>query len=1143
MSKTKCSFASLLVFAFTFFTSSFLIAQNVVTGDVAGTITDPSGAVVPGAKVELKNGETGFDKSATTGNAGDFRFSLLKPGQYVLTITSSAFNTVTRPVDVNLGQVTNASTALSVGTSQTTVEVSGESPLLQTENANITTTVDSRVVQELPNPGGDITYFANIAPGIAQSTSGGGYGNFSAFGLPATSNLFTENGNDENDPFLNLNNSGSSNLLLGKNEVQEVAVVTNGYTGQYGRQAGADVNYTTKSGTNQFHGDATYDWNGRLMNANEWFNKQAGNPRPFANSNEWAADFGGPIKKNKTFFYADTEGIRYILPSEQQVYFPTPAFAAATLANIAAVSPSQLPFYQKMMGLYQSSPAYPNMKPYSQSPSASDATGGCGDLASAGFGTGGAPCLQYALASGENLNKEWLLTTRIDQNIGNSDVLFGRYKMDRGQQPTSTDIVNNSLFGTHSNQPSYEGQLNETHTFSPSLVNSFIASGLWYSAVFVRNSGEAAALAALPYSTVGFGGTEEPLSPLGGTSANGPDYVFPQGRNVTQWQLVDDISWTKGKHELKFGTNFRRNDISDYDVQEFTGGYLQFGSMNDFFNGNVYKDLGDQLQQAFTGPSRVPLAIYSLGLYAQDTWKIKPNLTLTLALRADRNSDAVCQTGCFADPVAPFSSLNHDPTIPYNQAVTDGLSQAFPAIEKVALQPRFGFSWSPGFSHNTVLRGGIGLFSDLYPGLLLDSIAENAPNYNLFSTYGCSPAAGAGACGLVAPGTPGAAAPGVPASVQSYAVNSNSSFLTGYANGSTLAGIQAVNPFFTPPNLYSPNSTIQNPKYLEWNFMVEHQFGNNNVLSLNYVGNHGYDLLVQNQLANAAVGGSALPLPATPTDARFGTVITLQNDGISNYNGFVTNFTHRFSHGLQFLVNYTWSHSLDDAGSLLPFNFNQSIVGQIDPSCLRCLNYGSSDYDERHNFNATYVYNPTWKPGNMILNGVLGGWQFSQTFFLHSANPYSVTDYTALLLAQNDGVTTQPYILGTYLGGPTGSCSSPGTLANPNLCVSANQFAPALSETSFGNLARNSFRGPGYFNSDFNAMKNFNITERFKLRVGANFFNVFNHPNFQAPSSNLTSSNFGQLYATVSPATSPYGSFQGAGVSGRLIQLEAHIQF
>lgn len=1107
--------------------TSALFAQSVVTGDVQGSVTDPSGAVVPGAKVELKNPETGFDKTQTTGANGEFRFSLLKPGHYTMIVSSEKFSTVNKQVEVQLGQVTPASVALALGASTTTVEVSGEAPLLQTENANMASTVDSRVVQELPNPGGDITFYANITPGVAMNTSGGGYGNFSAYGLPATSNLFTENGNDENDPFLNLNNSGSSNLLLGKNEVQEVAVVTNGYTGQYGRQAGAAVNYTTKSGTNDWHGDATWDWNGTAMNANEWFNKQAGNPKPFANSNQWGADFGGPIKKNKTFFYVDTEGLRYILPSTQDVYFPTTPFITAIENNIQATSPAQYNWYKQILSQYTSSPAYGKLQPYSASPNASsDPTGGCGDLAVSGFGAGAAPCLGYYRASGKNLNKEWLLTMRVDQNIGNNDVVFGRVKLDRGSQPTSTDIVNPAVFSTDSIQPSDEGQLNWTHTFNSRMVNSLVASGLWYSAVFLPDSGQSAVLGALGVSSVSFG--PNPMSELGGTSV--PDYYFPQGRNVTQWQIIDDYSWTKGSHELKFGVNYRRNDISDYDEQVVTGGFYNFNSMSDFYNGYLNILNGDYFFQDFANASRVPVAIYSMGLYAQDTWKVKSNLTLTLALRGDRISNPVCQTNCFADTSSPFTTLSHDATVPYNQAIDTGLHSAFPGVTTVAWQPRFGFSWNPSFAHNTVLRGGIGLFSDLYPAVALDNMIQNPPNDNGFATYGV--------------GNTVCVAPGVAGCGPALAAASNASFLTGFSSGQTLAQIQAGNPFFSTPNVFSPASTIKTPMYLEWNFMVEQQFGNNNVLSVNYVGNHGYNLLVENTGANIAAGTSAITgVPAASIDSRFTEAEYLYSGGRSNYDGLISSFTHRFSRGLQFQLNYTWSHALDDASSspFTPFSSAQSISTQINPFCLTCQNYGSSDYDVRQNFVADYVYNPTWKPGNPILNTLFGGWQLSQTFFLRSGLPYSVTDSVAGTEFNN---TYGGTVLATYLGGGSlNGCTSPGPISNPNLCVNANNFAAVGSETTFGNLARNSFRGPGYFNSDFNAMKNFSLTERFKLRVGVNMFNVFNHPNFENPISNIANPAFGQLLATVSPATSPYGSFQGAGVSGRLIQTEIHIQF
>src|SRR5207249_4806635 len=196
-------------------------------------------------------------------------------------------------------------------------------------------------VQLVPNPGNDLSYIVQSSPGAVMNTQAG-YGNSATFGLPATSNLFTVNGMNENDPFLNLNNSGATNLLLGQNDVQEVSVVNNGYSTQYGGLAGANVNYVTKSGTNRFHGGVNYFWNGRVLNANSWFHKQSQlsqtpaqpNKQPFDNANQWSASLGGPIVKDKTFFFVDYEGLRVLLPTSTAVNVPSPEFEAATLGNI-----------------------------------------------------------------------------------------------------------------------------------------------------------------------------------------------------------------------------------------------------------------------------------------------------------------------------------------------------------------------------------------------------------------------------------------------------------------------------------------------------------------------------------------------------------------------------------------------------------------------------------------------------------------------------------------------------------------------------------------------------------------------------------------------------------------------------------------
>ncbi|MBV9678015.1 MAG: TonB-dependent receptor, partial [Acidobacteriaceae bacterium] len=289
-----------------------LTAQTITTGQLTGLITDPAGAAVANGTLTLKSDDTGETQTATTNSSGEFRFSLLRPGVYTLTVSSPGFEQVTQKATVNLGQSQAVNIQLGVQRQSTVVNVSEQAPLLQSDTANLATTFDSTQLQNLPAPGNDMTAYAFNAPGVTVST-GGGYGSFSAFGLPAVSNLFTINGIDNMDPYLNLNNSGASNLTLGSNEISEAAVVLNGYTGQYGRQAGANVNYVTKSGTNAFHGNAAWFWNGRYLNANDWFNNATGTSRPFAVSNEWADSIGGPILKDKLFFFVDNEGLRYVL--------------------------------------------------------------------------------------------------------------------------------------------------------------------------------------------------------------------------------------------------------------------------------------------------------------------------------------------------------------------------------------------------------------------------------------------------------------------------------------------------------------------------------------------------------------------------------------------------------------------------------------------------------------------------------------------------------------------------------------------------------------------------------------------------------------------------------------------------------------
>ena len=1124
-------------------------AQSLVSGEVDGVVTDQTGSSVPNARVALSSSETGFDAATTTNSNGEFRFALVKPGNYSLSVNATGFTKVSRSVTVSLGQATTIPVKLEIGSKSETIEISGETPILHTENANNATTIDAEVLNNMPSPGQDITNYVFQAPGVTLST-GGGYGNLTANGLPGTSNLYTVNGNDYNDPYLNLNNSGASNLLLGVNELQEIAVVTNGYTGEYGRAAGANVNYTTKSGTNQFHGNVGWYYNSGGLNANDFFNNANGAPRPHAVANQWVGSFGGPIKKDKLFFFADSEGIRYVLPGGGvPIYVPTSTFAGAVQANIDANVPSESAFYKNIFALYAGAPGASSATPLT---AADSSTLGCGGKFKGTPVPGGAgvfgvdtPCSATFRTGVNNLNVERLMAFTVDYNMSAKDSLRFRYKQDRGVQATGTDPIN-SIFNANSVQPEDDGQMVWTHILNDHTTNQFIAAGLYYSALFGPPN-LSGALAIFP-TTISF--SSGPLL----TNMGGTDYNYPQGRNVAQYQFVDDFSWTRGVHGIKFGLNFRRNNIASFATGPLTSGRIRIRNLSDFYNGAIGAGSASEFDQRFASANDLPIRYYSVGLYIQDEWKVNTRLKLTLALRADRNSDEKCRTGCFNEFVAPFAQLDHTITNPYNVAVQTGLHQTFPQLEKVVLAPRGGFAYSANSKGDLVISGGMGLFSDLYPGFLADRFIRNLPGVASFVITNPSTATSAL---LLQPGLAGG--------VFTAASASNTALRSQFANGGTFdsikAALAALNPpvGFRPPSFSSVDTNISNPKYLEWNLKIEKSIGNKTGVYVNYVGNHGYDEFIVNPAVNAFCSGTAVFADGTPRpcafgsvanaaapDGRFGNVNELRNAGWSNYNGITATVVRKFGRGFQGSFNYTYSHSLDTVsnGGLLPYDLTgngDTFLNQIDPHNLRHLNYGNSDYDFRHVISANYVYQLPFKSASRGLNYAIGGWSLSGTVFFRSGQPFSAYNSAAPLVDLGNGAGAT--VLADYTGGSRTCSGLSHCLTGATFNVNLDPVNGDSSQPDFGNLARNSFRGPHYFNTDFSLQKDFKLTERFVFTLGANAFNVLNHPNFGNPDADVTSGTFGQILNTVTPPNSPYGNFQGSSVSGRILQVDAKFKF
>ena len=705
-----------------------LMAQTTTTGDITGIVTDPSNAIVPGASVTLKDIGKGATQTATTNKDGSYRFSSLIPGMYSVTVSSSGFKTVDRELEVRVGQITSGDFQMPLGTSSQTVTVTEQSPLLQLDSGNLTSTIGEKQAENIPNPGNDLTYMAQIAPGSMMNTGGGGLGNFSSYGMSAVSNLFTVDGMDDNDPFLNLNNSGATNLTLGQNEIQEVSVVTNAYSGQFGGLAGANVNYVTRSGTDQFHGRASWYWNGRTMNANSWFNNATGTPRSFVNANQYGGDIGGPIVKNKLFFYFNAEGLYLVIPTSAQAVVPSTAFATAVQNNINTKFGSGSPisaFYQNVFKLYSEAPGISRATNSLPNGDCDASVTGSPDPLLNVFGAGN-PCGLSFFSNVSNKTHEHLEVGRVDWNLTNNDRVFARVQKDHGLQATVTDPIN-SLFNVQSDQPEWQGQLQETHSFSGAAVNQFVMSGQWYSAIFgVANP--AATAAAFP-TTILFGSGQ--FSDLGGI-----DFDFPQGRRVTQVQFSDDFSLTHGAHTFKVGAKFRRDWVSNTDYSIFSTGLIVPITQASFYGGGT--DGNSEAEQAFPTSLEQPFAVYSFGGYLEDDWKVKQSLTLTLALRLDHGSNPICFHDCFARPVTQFPDLSVDPTTPYNQLIAVNQRQMLPNLTAIQPQPRFGFAWQPHMwgMQNTVVRGGIGIFYDAFPGALLDGFSENPPLDPTFTVFG-----------------------------------------------------------------------------------------------------------------------------------------------------------------------------------------------------------------------------------------------------------------------------------------------------------------------------------------------------------------------------------------------------------------------
>ncbi len=1107
-----------------------LSAQSITSGDVTGTVTDPTGASIPGADVTLTNVDTAASQKTTTNGDGSYRFAFVTPGPYRVSVSASGFQTQQHPnIVVTAGQPTTVSVQLAVAGASQTVDVVEAASALQTQNADVATNFDSSMIANLPNPGGDLTYIAQTAPGVVMNTQAG-YGNFSAVGMPGISNLFSVNGMNFNDPFFGVNNSGASNLMLGVNDVAEANVINNAYSAQYGQYAGSQVTYITKSGTNEFHGDAVYNWNGRALNANQFFSNTVGEPTPFNNFNQWAADAHGPIVKNKTFFDADYEGLRNLLPGSSTLNLvPSPQFQAYTLANLTADgNAAEIPFYQQVFKIYNSAPGVASATPVTTG------NGGCGNFSTAALGgASGAPCAVEFRSTPPNTNKEYLWSARVDHIFSDTDRGYIRVVRDNGFQPSFTSPFG-PTFNEQSNQPQMSGQVSETHVFGPNTVNQFSGSVLFYASYFGPSDANGA-LAALPtYLT--FAGA--PFESVGawGQPASGLNFFFPQGRRVFQYQVADDLSKIVGKHTFRVGISWLHQTVTDLDFNALAGP----------INGQITTNLGDfyagggsssSLLQAFPSSPEEGIKFNTLGGYVADDWKVTDRLTVSLNLRLEHYANPTCDSNCFSRLSGTFTGAA-DPnavSTPYNQMITSGQHTAYPNTSTVVWEPRIGIAWRPFHNDKTVIRTGAGIFADELPGSLAEEAAFNAPNLNTF---------------IIPSGT---IAPGVPGSLFSVASAANQALLSQFRSGGSFNSITQSVSQFAAPSFFSFPSTFLQPTYYKWNFEIEQSIGRTMLFTANYSGMHGVHLPID----DAGLNGYCPPtvctsgfvgLPSAPPNAAFGLIQQYLPAGVASYNGLTLSFQRRLAAGLTFNINYTWSHSLDDASNggiaNLPFGAYQTDANVTEPQNPFNIrgNYGNSDYDIRHYFSANMVLTDMFRHSGFKWgpNSVFGGWTLSSNWFLRSGLPFSVIDNSAY------GTLFGYNYNGAIFASPVGSVPQSCTSAVNSPCLSPSQFAPAANgvPTGFGTMARNSIYGPHFFDVDISVMKDIRIKERLTFSFGAQAYNAFNHTNFDQPVNDISNSQFGSSIAAVAPPTSILGAFvPGGAASPRFLEIKGVIRF
>ncbi|HLH37692.1 MAG TPA: carboxypeptidase regulatory-like domain-containing protein [Bryobacteraceae bacterium] len=1050
-----------------------LRAQN--EGAISGTVQDSTGAVLPNATVKLTNHEQGTVRTAQTNPAGVYQFTFLPAGTYDLEVSATGFKTQTRTsISLAVAQNSRYDISLEVGNVSENVTVSAEAAAVNTESGEVGGVVDNRKVTEMPLNGRQMWSLTELVPNVmppAQNSSLSFRGGFNVAGNSETSNNFLLNGFDNNDPDV-----FAPNFRPSIDAIEEFNVLTGIYSAQYGYGSGGQVIITTKSGTNDFHGSAFEYLRNQIMDARNFF--QTG-PTPSFKQNDFGGTVGGPIVRNKTFFFFSYEGLRQASGFSSLITVPTAGERVGDFSAIPVTLKNPLtgvPLPGNIIPPNMINPVGVALMSYLPAPT---------------FPTpaGSLPKNNYSYndTRTEHMNE---FSLKIDHNFSASDSGYAtaNWFNDPSFEPNNALCQPKDLpgFGCFVNQRSEVYGLAETHIFSPSMVNQ---ARVGVSMLIQPRTPEDVTNFWGPFGVVP---TSFPINlPVAGPplttvtsyfTSNGFGNYSSQRRFDVIYIYNDNFSLTKGKHTIRTGANLSRFYTNNFSSSQFNGSLSFTNTSNGPTSGYGLADmlLGYPASTSNTPAQEKYYGLESIiGVYVQDDWKVSSTLTLNLGLRWEMNTPPRDE----ANRMTTFNPATGQPETQQNPGVgavasvpQDNLGNHVMKYDAKDFGPRLGFAWQPFHDGKTVIRGGAGtFFNGLNINNGLGGIFKGYP-YTLTKTY----------------------------------------------TSSIAAPITLLNPFpaasqtVTAISLTGVDPNFKNPRVYEWSMGVQRQLTHDMVFETDYFGSAGNHLQVTQNINQPPPGpGTAQQVQARRPYPAWGTINWYQFDGNSHYESLQAKLNKHYAYGLSFLASFTWGKSIDDAAP----NGGNAYSNQYDFRTGR----GLSTFDVRYRF----VISPVWelpfgKGKYWLTDGVAskiaGGWQLAALLQTQTGTPLTATlsgNYSNT--AETSSSIQRPNVVAGC--NPNNGPKTPAQFFN-TACFQAPVAANLPGATyTFGDEGRDVIIAPGLTTLDLSLVRNFNVKEKAKLQFRFESFDSLNHPVFNTPNVIRDSSAFGTINSTIAFGT------------------------